>query len=116
LSNVAERKLLEALAAGQLDSFAGKGQPMPPEDDLSNVPEELRASYRLLRAQGFVPEEVDARRGILRLDQLIAACADPHERGELEERRRREALKLSLLLEQRGVSPAAIDLLVSKRV
>jgi hypothetical protein len=116
LSKVAERRILEALAAGELEQFHGKGQPMPPEDDLANVPEDLRAGYRLLKSHGFVPEEVDARRGLLRLDDLIAACADPAERGSLQDRRRREALKLSLLLERRGVSAAAIETLVSKRV
>ena len=116
LAKVAERRILEALAAGELEKFAGKGQPMPPEEDLSNVPEELRAGYRLLKSHGFVPEEVDARRGIVRLDQLIAACTDERERGELDERRRREALKLSLLLEKRGVSHEAIAILVAKRL
>jgi len=116
LAKVAERRILEALESGELDRFAGKGEPMPPEDDLSNVPEHLRAGYRLLKSHGFVPEEVDARRGLLRIDDLIAACTDPAERDSLEERRRREALKLSLLLERRGVSLAAIEILVAKRV
>ena len=113
LDRVAERKLAEAIAAGELDDFAGKGQPLPPEEDLAHVPEDLRAGYRLLRGQGFLPEEVEARRGLAELDLLLAAC-DPAERADLDARRRRLALKLALLLETNGASIGTIDALVSR--
>jgi hypothetical protein len=58
LHRIAERRLEEAHAAGELDDYAGKGQPMQ-LDDLSRVPEELRAGYILLKSGGFLPEEVE---------------------------------------------------------
>lgn len=116
LSKVAEARIREALEAGELERFAGKGEPMPPEEDLAHVPEDLRAGYRLLRGHGFVPEEVAARRGITELDLLLAATSSVEERAELEERRRRLALKVSLLLEGRGVPVETIDALVRRRL
>lgn len=112
LSKVAESRIREALEAGQLDRFAGKGEPMPEEEDLAHVPEDLRAGYRLLKGHGFVPEELEMRRGIKELDLLLAATTSDGERTELEEKRRRLALKMSLMLEGRGVSIATVDALV----
>jgi hypothetical protein len=115
LSKVAERRIQEAVERGEFERYAGKGEPLPPEDDLANVPEDLRAGYRLLKSHGFVPAELEARRALVRLDDLIAACAEPAARGALEERRRRQTLELALLLERRGVPHAAIELLVARR-
>ncbi len=116
LSKIAERRIREALEAGELDHFAGKGEPIPPEDDLSLVPEDLRAAYRLLKGHGFLPEEAEVRRGITQIDLLLAATSDSGERSELEERRRRLVLKISILLEGRGVPIGAIDALVTRQL
>lgn len=116
LSKVAESRIREALDAGQLDRFAGKGEPMPPEEDLAHVPEDLRASYRLLKGHGFLPEDLEARRGITEIDLLLAATSSDAERTELEERRRRLALKLSLMLEGRGVSVETIEAITRRQL
>jgi hypothetical protein len=108
LARVAERKLAEAISAGELDDFAGKGEPLPPEEDLAHVPEDLRAGYRLLRGHGFLPEELEARRGLAELDLLLAAC-DPAERADLNTQRRTLALKLALLVERSGMPATAIE-------
>jgi hypothetical protein len=116
LSKVAEARIREALEAGELERFAGKGEPLPPEDDLAHVPEDLRAGYRLLKGHGFLPDEVATRRGITEIDLLLAATSSAEQRTALEEQRRRLALKMSLLLEGRGVSVETIDALVRRRL
>lgn len=116
LAKIAERRIREALEAGELDHFAGKGELIPPDDDLSMVPEDLRAAYRLLKCHGFLPEEADVRRGITQIDLLLAATSNAGERSELEERRRRLVLKMSILLEGRGASIATIDALVNRQL
>lgn len=67
---IAERKIAEALARGELDDLPGAGRPLELDDD-ALVPEELRAAYRILKNAGFVPPEVEALRNIAQLEDLI---------------------------------------------
>lgn len=67
---IAERKIAEALARGELDNLPGAGSPLELDDD-TLVPEELRAAYRILKNAGFVPPEVEALRNIAQLEDLI---------------------------------------------
>ena len=70
--SVAERKIQEALARGELDNLPGSGRPLALEED-PLVPEDLRMAYRILKNAGFVPREVEvARRGEKRLSLLGA--------------------------------------------
>jgi hypothetical protein len=54
---LAERKIEEALARGELDDLPGAGEPLDLDDD-ALVPEDLRMAYRILKNAGFVPQEV----------------------------------------------------------
>lgn len=69
---LAERKIEEALARGELENLPGTGRPLELEDD-SLVPEDLRMAYRILKNAGFVPREVEAaRKGEKKLSLLGA--------------------------------------------
>lgn len=109
LDRIAERKLAEALARGALDDFPGKGEPLELED-LSGMPEDVRASYILLKGHGIVPEELSLRRELVKLDDLLRACAEGGERKLLLASREANAVRLALLLEQRGASSAWSEL------
>jgi hypothetical protein len=67
LSTIAERKIREAMARGELDNLAGKGRPLAMDEDLSGVPAELRMAYKILKNAGFVPPEVELRKEIVSL-------------------------------------------------
>ena len=67
---VAEQKILEALARGELDDLPGAGRPLELDDD-ALVPQDLRLAYRILKNAGFVPPEVEARREIAELERLL---------------------------------------------
>jgi hypothetical protein len=106
--HLVEQKLADAVRAGQFDRLRGHGQPLALED-LSGVPDELRASYLLLRGSGFVPPELAERKEWLRLEDLLAACTDDGERAHLRREARQAQLRYRLLLEQRGASQGLID-------
>ena len=94
---IAEQRIEEAVARGELDNLPGAGRPLPLDDDLL-VPAELRMAYRILRNAGFVPPELEERREAASLRSLIAVAAD-------EAERRRACARLALLemrLEARG--------------
>ena len=67
---IAERKIAEAIANGELDNLPGAGQPLDLDDD-ALVPEELRLAYRILKNAGFVPAEVDGLKQIGQLEALV---------------------------------------------
>lgn len=100
LTWIGEHRIREAIARGELDELPLRGRPLPLED-LSRVPEELRAGYLLLRGAGFAPEELELRRDCLQLRDLLRACSSPARSGELRERLRRAELRLAILLGDR---------------
>ena len=68
--SIAERKIAEAIAAGELDDLPGTGKPLELDDD-SHVPEDLRAAYRILKNAGYVPPEVQNLNQIAELERLV---------------------------------------------
>ena len=105
LHALAERKILEAIDAGRFDDYPGKGEPLHLED-LSGMPEDLRAAYLILKGSGHLPEEMELRKEMLRFSDLLAACTDDGRRRELSERRSALALKYAILMERRGIRPS----------
>ena len=87
LHRIAERRLQEAIDAGALDDYPGKGEPLALED-LSGIDPELRAAYVLLQGHGIVGEESQLRSELVSLHALIAACHRTEEREDLDRRRR----------------------------
>ena len=69
---IAEKKITEAIARGEFNDLPGAGKPLELDDD-SNVPEDLRVAYRILRNAGFVPPEVESLREVGDLERLVAA-------------------------------------------
>jgi hypothetical protein len=74
LEFLAERKIAEAIAKGELDELPGAGQPLELDDD-SLIPEELRLAYRLLKNAGFVPPEIETISEIAQLERLATGNA-----------------------------------------
>jgi hypothetical protein len=72
LEFLAERRIAEAVANGELDDLPGAGQPLALDDD-ALVPEELRLAYRILKNAGYVPEEVRTLGEIRELEALATA-------------------------------------------
>jgi hypothetical protein len=87
---IAERKIAEALARGELANLPGEGRPLALDDD-ALVPEDLRAAYRILKNAGYVPPEVEALTEIAQLENLI------HREGADTAERARAVRKLALL-------------------
>ena len=57
LDFLAEQRIAEAIAKGELDELPGEGRPLDLDDD-ALVPEELRLAYRILKNAGIAPPEV----------------------------------------------------------
>ncbi len=103
---LAERRIREAMEAGAFDDLEGMGRPIRlDEDDDPFVPPELRLAYRILKRGGYIPPEVQLRKEIHSLAELLA-CAAEDERPVLA--RRLQALVARLAM-QRPDRPAHLD-------
>lgn len=100
LARIAEARIAEAIERGDLDELPGSGRPLELED-LSRVPAEMRAAYKVLRNADVLPPELELRRHIHSLGCLIEATADGDERERLRREFRRRELHYSILIERR---------------
>lgn len=92
MATIAERKIREAMARGELDNLPGAGKPLAMDEDLSGVPDELRMAYKMLKNAGFVPPEVELRKDIVSLREMLGTLDDDEQR-----RRVRRELDFKLL-------------------
>ena len=99
LALAAERRIAEAIAAGEFDGLAGTGRPLELED-LTGLDPELRGCYLVLKSAGVLPEEMALRKELVTLGDLLRACDTPLERDALEDRRRALLLRHELWMER----------------
>lgn len=84
---IAERRIQEAQERGEFDNLPGAGRPLH-LDDMSHVPSELRMAYTILRNANCLPPELEDRKEIQKLADLLESCDDERERVRQMERLR----------------------------
>lgn len=97
LATIAERKIREAMARGELDNLAGAGKPLAMDEDLTGVPAELRMAYKVLKNAGFVPPEVELRKEIVSLREMLGGLEDDEQRRILRRQLDFKLLKLNMM-------------------
>lgn len=103
-ATLAERKIREAIDRGEFDNLALKGRPLSRQDD-TDVPQELRMGYKILKNAGMLPEEVQLKKELLTLEDLLASCRDEEERKALRQKLTLKRLHFDLLMERNGARP-----------
>jgi hypothetical protein len=104
-ARIAENLILEAIEAGLFDNLPGKGQPLQLEDD-RHIPPELRLAYKILKNADCLPPELELRREIITLQDLVASMEDEAEK--LRQMRRLNFLMMKMGL-MRPVSPKLLE-------
>jgi hypothetical protein len=79
LAFIAEQKILEAMRERDLNSPKWKNKPLPLEDDRF-VPDDLKMAYKILKNSGYLPPEIEERKEVKKLEDLISRTEDEHER------------------------------------
>jgi hypothetical protein len=95
---IAEQRLRQAIEEGWLKDLANRGEPLDLEEYF-RTPEDIRLAYSVLKSANCVPEEVELRNEIARLQRAMAsASADDCRRlqREIDDR----TLRLNLLVER----------------
>ena len=96
LRKLAEDRIEEAQREGLFDNLPGKGEPLNLDDD-SAVPEDLRLTFKILKNSNCLPVEMELRKEIYNLRQLIDAAIDPETRREMRRELNFLMLRLNLL-------------------
>ncbi|RYL88966.1 DUF1992 domain-containing protein [Sporolactobacillus sp. THM7-4] len=102
ISILAESRIQEGLKEGAFENLPGKGKPQNFED-LSMVPEDLRLGYKVLKNAGYLPEELQLRKDMVTLSDLIQCCDDEHERTRLNQQLTEKRLRFNMLAEKRSL-------------
>jgi Domain of unknown function (DUF1992) len=120
-TKLAENRIREAIEAGEFDNLKGKGQPLNLEDD-SHIPPELRMAYKILKNANCLPLELEMRKEVTQLQDLVAALPDEAEKLKQMRRLNFMILKLNMmrpvsaqLLEHDLYTPKVLERLESKR-
>ena len=76
---IIERRIREAQQNGAFDNLPGRGKPLELEDD-SHVPEDLRLAYKILKNANCLPPEIELRKEIHQMKDLLEAIPDEKEK------------------------------------
>ncbi|MBO8171206.1 MAG: DUF1992 domain-containing protein [Bacillaceae bacterium] len=106
VSILAEQKIRQAIDNGELDNLRGKGKPLNLED-LSRLPEDLRSGYIIMKNAGMIPEEMQLKKELVTLQNLIDCCHHPEEKKALRKKLTEKQLRFDMLMEKRKTSNSA---------
>lgn len=106
IERIAEQRILEAIERGDFNDLPGVGKPLDLDED-ANVPTELRVAYRILKNAGFVPPEVELRRDIASVEQLLTQSLSRADREAAS--RRLDFLMMKLAATRGGARDARVE-------
>ena len=72
---IVEERIRQAQQNGQFDDLQGKGEPLKLEND-QHLPAGIRMAHRVLKNAGFLPPEIEIKKDIQRIEDLLAAEED----------------------------------------
>ncbi|MFG6149823.1 DnaJ family domain-containing protein [Halobacillus sp. B23F22_1] len=93
-----EEKIKQSIQQGDFDNLPGKGKPLP-KDELAYVPDDMRNSYRILKNANMLPEEMQLKKEIVKLEELLAESEDSLEAGKRQLTEKK--LRFNMLMERR---------------
>jgi hypothetical protein len=93
---IVERRIREAQENGEFDNLPGRGQPLPPDDN-SHIPEDLRIAYKILKNADCLPPEIQEKKEIQQMEELLASIPDEKERYKLIKKINYRIMKLNMM-------------------
>ena len=76
---IVEKRIKEAQKKGIFDDLPGQGEPIEIEDD-TNVPEDLRLSYKILKNADCMPPELALKKEIIQMEDMLENIPDEKEK------------------------------------
>lgn len=93
---IVEERIREAQENGEFDNLPGRGEPLP-LDDNSHIPEDLRIAYKILKNADCLPPEVQEKKEIRQMEELLASIPDEKERYKLIKKINYRIMRLNIM-------------------
>lgn len=94
-NKIAEKKILEAMDNGEFDDLPGKGKPIRLEDD-RHIPADIRLAHKILKNADCLPPELELRKEIFTVEELLAGEKDAKEKYRQIKRLNYLVMKLNM--------------------
>ena len=91
---IIEERIRKAQEEGEFDNLPGSGRPLCLED--THVPEELRLAYKILKNAECLPPEIELKKEITRIEEVLAGMTDTAEKYSVLKKLNFLILKLNL--------------------
>jgi hypothetical protein len=95
-----EERIKKAQNDGLFDNLEGRFKPL--EFEQYNGPEELRLAHKILKNAGFLPPEVELKKKISHLEQLLGITDDSAEHAKIQKRLSYLLTKLDTIRQERN--------------
>jgi hypothetical protein len=98
---IVEQKLQEAIKNGEFDNLELKGKPLDFSDTMG-LPEDYRMGYKVLKNSGLLPEEMELKKEIFYLEEIIKSgnLSENNLKSE-KEKLKDKVLKYKLMMEKK---------------
>ena len=94
--NIVEKKIMEAQRNGEFDDLPGHGEPMEYKED-RHIPEDLRLAYKILKNANCLPPEVEEKKEIRQMEDMLDNIPDEKEKYKLIKKINYKIMKLNML-------------------
>lgn len=85
IDEIAETRIAQAIARGELDNLSGQGKPLQLEDDRL-IPEEFRMAFRILKNAGLVPPAIELKGQINALEETLSTLDDVDDQDRIRKK------------------------------
>ena len=92
---IIEQRIKEADEKGEFEDLPGQGEPLDLVDD-SNVPEDLRLAYKILKNADCLPPELEAKKEIRQMEDLLDNIPDEKEKYKIIKKINYQIMKLNV--------------------
>ena len=116
-NKIVEKRIQTAQKKGEFENLSGAGKPLDLKDD-RNVPEELRLAYKILKNADCIPPEIELKKEINHMEDLLSKMDDTAEKPKTRELIPREsipdyAIGISLILAMATISGTSVWFIVT---
>ena len=92
---IVEKRIQEAQRKGEFDNLPGRGKPIDYEED-RHIPEDLRLAYKILKNADCLPPEIEEKKEIRQMEDLLANIPDEKEKYKLIKKINYKIMKLNM--------------------
>ncbi len=91
-----EKRIKEAEEQGEFENLPGKYKPLKLEEYV-NVPDDLRIAYKILKNAGVLPPELQLKKEILKMEDLLENLSDEKKAYKLIKEINFRIMKLNMM-------------------